>query len=272
MRLRAAILAVSMLVVPCVVTAQNAQSELNEQFWEAVRKGDVAAVTAFLDKGVDVNAKFRYGQTALFKAAERGHTEVVKLLLARGADVTVKDTFYQATAMTWALSNGHTAAVGALLEKDTASLSEVLMTGVRDGKPELVTLALAKGTAKPETLTAALVTAQSDKEKTEIAEMLKKAGATQPFELDAATLQAYAGKYRPEQGNDITILVKDGKVFAQIGTRPPIPMMALDKTTIRPAPFEGFTVTFTVEGEKVTSFALKEGSGTTVYKRVEDTK
>lgn len=102
--------------------------------------------------------------------------------------------------------------------------------------------------------------------------MLKKAGATQPFELDAATLQAYAGKYRPEQGNDITILVKDGKVFAQIGTRPPIPMMALDKTTIRPAPFEGFTVTFTVEGEKVTSFALKEGSGTTVYKRVEDTK
>ena len=70
---------------------------------EAVRKGDAAAVTALLDKGADVNAKFRYGATALFKAAERGNTEVVKVLLARGADVTVKDTFYGATAMTWAL-------------------------------------------------------------------------------------------------------------------------------------------------------------------------
>ena len=38
--------------------------------WEAVRKGDVALVTALLDKGADVNAKFRYGTTALFKAAE----------------------------------------------------------------------------------------------------------------------------------------------------------------------------------------------------------
>ena len=60
-------------------------------------------VTALLDKGADVNAKFRYGTTALFKAAERGNTEVVKVLLARGADVSVKDTFYGATAMTWAL-------------------------------------------------------------------------------------------------------------------------------------------------------------------------
>ena len=268
MRLRAAILAVSLFVLPCVVTAQNAQSDLNEQFWEAVRKGDVAAVTTFLDKGVDVNAKFRYGQTALFKAAERGHTEVVKLLLARGADVTVKDTFYQATAMTWALSNGHTAAVDALLDKDNGSVGDVLLTGAREGKPELVKIALGKGTAKSETLTAALVTAETEN-KAEIVEMLKKAGATPPMALDTATMQSYAGKYKPEQGGDVTILTKEGKLFVQFGTRQ-IPMMALDKTTLRPTPFEGFTVTFTVEGDKATSFALKEGSGTTVYKRVEE--
>ena len=58
-----------------------------------MRKGDLAATTALLDQGADVNAKFRYGTTALFKAAERGHVEIVKLLLARGADATVKDTF-----------------------------------------------------------------------------------------------------------------------------------------------------------------------------------
>ena len=270
MRLQRVILTVLMAVVPCVVMAQNAQQELNEQFWEAVRKGDVAAATALLDKGVDVNAKFRYGQTALFKAAERGHTEMVKLLLARGADVTVKDTFYQATAMTWALSNNHTAAVGALLEKDNASVNDVLLTGAREGKAELVQIALARSTAKPETLTAALVTAQTEN-KAEIVEMLKKAGAAPPMELDAATMQAYVGKYKPEQGNDVTILNKDGKLFVQFGARQ-IALMALDKTTLRPTAFEGFTVTFTVEGDKATSFALKEGSGTTVYKRVEETK
>lgn len=273
MRFKPLILALLVMLAPFVALAQNAQNaqqELNDLFWEAVRKGDVAAVTAFLDKGVDVNAKFRYGQTALFKAAERGHTDIVKLLLARGADVTVKDTFYQATAMTWALQNRHMGAVSALLEKDKDSVNDVLMTGVREGNAELAGLALAKGTVKPENLSAALVIAQTDN-KAEIVEMLKKAGATPPMELDAATMQAYAGKYRPAQGNEITFLIKDGKLFAQFGSRQ-FAMMALDKTTVRPTAFDGLTVTFTVEGDKATSFALKEGSGTTVYKRVEDAK
>ncbi len=87
-----------LLFISSPAPAQNAQHQLNDQMWEAVRKGDVALVTALLDKGADVNAKFRYGATALFKAAERGHTEVVRVLIARGADVSVKDTFYGATA------------------------------------------------------------------------------------------------------------------------------------------------------------------------------
>ena len=87
--------------------APDAKQALNDELFEAVRKGDVAAVTSALDRGADVNAKFRYGSTALFKAAERGHAPVVKILLDRGADVKVKDTFYGATAITWALENDH---------------------------------------------------------------------------------------------------------------------------------------------------------------------
>ena len=272
MRMKQIILALFVTFAPSVVLAQNAQQELNDQFWEAVRKGDAATVTALLDKGVDVNAKFRYGQTALFKAAERGHTEIVKLLLARGADATVKDTFYSATAMTWALSNKHVGAVGALLEKDSSSVNEVLMTGTREGNVELVKIALANGKAKPETLSAALALALNDKDKIEIAEMLKKAGATPPLELDAAILQSYAGRYKPEQGNEITFSVKEGKLFAQPTGQQPIAMMALDKTTLRPVAFEGLVVTFTIEGDKATSFTLKQGTNTTVYKRVEETK
>src|SRR3712207_2495053 len=81
--------------------AQNADAaqSVNEKLWEAARSGDAAAVRALLERGADVNARFRYGQTALFKAAERGHVEVVKLLLERGADPNVKDTFYGETAL-----------------------------------------------------------------------------------------------------------------------------------------------------------------------------
>ena len=71
----------ALLLGSILVLGQNTKQELNDQFWEAVRKGDASAVTTLLDKGADVNAKFRYGATALFKAAERGNVEIVKILL-----------------------------------------------------------------------------------------------------------------------------------------------------------------------------------------------
>jgi ankyrin repeat protein len=101
------ILLFSLAVLLPLQTATNSKQELNDQLFEAVRKGDVAAVTAALDHGADVNAKFRYGTTALFKAAERGYAEVAKVLLDRGADVKVKDTFYGTTAITWAIDGKH---------------------------------------------------------------------------------------------------------------------------------------------------------------------
>jgi hypothetical protein len=55
--------------------------------------------------------------------------------------------------MSWALDNDHVETVRALLEKDSNSVSDVLMTGVREGKDALVEMALAKGGLKPETLT-----------------------------------------------------------------------------------------------------------------------
>jgi hypothetical protein len=252
-----------------VAFAQTSKQELNDQFWEAVRQGDLAAVTALLDKGADVNARFRYGATALFKAAERGHTEIVKLLLARGADVTVKDTFYGATAMSWALDNDHVETVRALLEKDSGSVGEVLMTGVREGKDALVEMALAKGGLKPEALTGALAAALSDKDKTAIVEMLKKAGAQPPLEIDAATLQTYAGRYKSEQGNEIAITVRDGKLFATPGNQPLV-LMAIDKTTFRPVAFDGLTISFTVAGDKVSGLNMVQGTRPTAYKRVEE--
>ena len=243
---------------------------LNDQLFEAVRKGDVAAVTAALDKGADVNAKFRYGATALFKAAERGHTEIAKVLLDRGADVKVKDTFYGATAMTWAVDNKHVGVVRLLLEKSTDDIENVLLAGTREGHEELVKAALDRGSAKPETLTVALALSSADEKKANITEMLKKAGAQPPLQVDAATLQTYAGKYKGDTGPEVTFTVKEGKPFVAGFTREPQPLLATDNTTFRPINFGGITLAFNVEGGKVVSMTFKQGQTTNVMKRIGD--
>src|SRR5262245_62023114 len=126
-------------------TATPSKQELNDQLYEAVRKGDVTAVTAALDRGADVNAKYRYGMTALFKAAERGNAEVAKVLLDRGVDPKVKDTFYRATAMTWAIDGKHVGVVRLILEKNPEDVDDVLMAGVQNSNEELLKLALDRG-------------------------------------------------------------------------------------------------------------------------------
>lgn len=263
------IFALYAMMVPLAlsVMAQDAKQGLNDQLWEAVRKGDATQVASLLDKGADVNAKFRYGTTALFKAAERGNTEVVKLLLARGADVTVKDTFYGATAMTWALNNDHFEVVRALLEKSAEGVDEVLSAGARGKKPELVRIAVEKGGAKPATLTAALmlVTTGDDKND-EIAELLRKAGAVPPAQIDAATLQSYVGKYKSEQGREYEVSSKEGTLFITF-TGGLFALMSVDNTTFRPAAFDGVTLSFKVEAGKVTGIELKQGPTVTLLKR-----
>jgi ankyrin repeat protein len=260
------------VLLPLAVIAQNTKQDLNDQMWEAVRRGDAPAVTALLDKGADVNAKFRYGTTALFKAAERGNVDVVKVLLAHGADVTVKDTFYGATAMTWALDHDHVDIVQLLLQKDASSVDDVLMTGVREKKPQLVKIALDRG-VKPASLTAALGAAQGGEDKNdEIVDMLKKAGAIPPPDVDAATLQSYAGKYKSEQGLEINVTTKDGKLFAAAAGQQTLRLMAVDKVTFKPAEFDGLVLTFNVDAGKANGVSLKQGSNTTQLKRVEEVK
>jgi len=252
------------LLIPQIQT--NPKQELNDQLYEAVRKGDAAAVTALLDKGADVNAKFRYGTTALFKAAERGNPEVTKVLLDRGAEVNIKDTFYGATPISWALQNDHLEVVRLLLQKGSEGVDDVLITGVQQNKEDIVKMAIDSGKLKPEDMTPALAFSMNAGT-TALTDMLKKAGAVPPMEVEAATLEKYAGKYKGEAGPEATLTVKDGKLFIAGFTREPQPLMALDKTTFRPIAFSGWTLTFNLEGDKVASMTFKGGPNTNVMKR-----
>ncbi|TDH68472.1 hypothetical protein CCR75_001426 [Bremia lactucae] len=55
--------------------------------WTAASDGDIESVRAFLADGGDINAKDENGYTPLQAAVSYSHMELVKLLLANGADV-----------------------------------------------------------------------------------------------------------------------------------------------------------------------------------------
>src|SRR5262245_59854886 len=95
------------LLLLLILSSSAVSQELSESLWSAARKGDAAAVKVLLAKGADVNAKAAYGATALSFASDKGRVEVVKVLLAHKAELNVKDTFYNATPLTWAISKQH---------------------------------------------------------------------------------------------------------------------------------------------------------------------
>lgn len=82
--------------------------------WErAARDGDLETVQRLIEAGVDVDARDRYGQTALMRAAHGGHRAVVERLVARGAELDVTAKF-NLTALMLAVIAGHAAVVRVL--------------------------------------------------------------------------------------------------------------------------------------------------------------
>jgi len=255
------------ILVPLAISAQD----LNDELWAAARKGDAPAVKALLAKGADVNAKLRYGTTALSYAADRGHLEVVKVLVEHGAEVNIKDTFYNSPPLMWAAYNGHTEVVKFLLEKGSEGKETALMIGIENNNLEMVNAALAVGGIKEETLTSALTSA-TQANKTEIVEALKKAGATPAklpdFKIDPAVLQTYAGLYKNNDiGMEMTFKVENGKLIGSIPGQPSLTYAPVDNNNFKAVEFSGIAITFNVANNQVADFTLKQGERSFVFKR-----
>ena len=90
--------------------------------WEdAIKRGDVQIVLDLLERGADVDARDRYGQTGLMLAAHAGHREVVETLIAHRAKLNVTAKF-GLSALMLALVAGHEE-VARVLAKAGADLS-----------------------------------------------------------------------------------------------------------------------------------------------------
>ncbi|KAH9898118.1 ankyrin [Cubamyces lactineus] len=79
--------------VMSTMTSGPDEADETSTLWTYALSGDAQGLVSYLEKDaeVDVNARDENGYTPLHLAADRGHVEVVKVLLSRGADPAIKD-------------------------------------------------------------------------------------------------------------------------------------------------------------------------------------
>lgn len=179
------------------------KSESNELLWEGARKGDSALVLKALKAGADINAKTDYGATALHFASDKGHLEVVKLLLAQKAKPNELDSFYGTKPITWAAMRGHAQVVGALIEGGANGADGALMVVVGQGDVATAKVLVEKG--KPGLLTLASALLMTDKP--EMIDVLKKAGAkpSNAPKPSQASLSQFGGTYQSKDFGELVI-------------------------------------------------------------------
>jgi ankyrin repeat protein len=250
------------------------------ELWEAARRGDAAAVRRILDAGVDVNTPFRYGATALSYACDRGHLEVVRVLLERGARVDVEDSFYGATPLDWASSpaaggvtDAHVEIVRLLLQHGASGRERALAAGVEAGHAGLVRAVLAAGKLGNDAMSEALADAESTG-RSEIADLLKAAGA-RPLPpanvvVDRAVLERYVGIYAAEQGPRVEVTLSDDHLMATLpGGDAGARLGAVDQAEFRTIDGPRATVAFEArEGAPAHAIAVTVGGRSLVLARV----
>jgi ankyrin repeat protein len=105
------------LIAPVVAIAllTGAMAPNDRELLDAARRGDVAAVRAYLKEGADPNAALGDGLTALHLAAQQGNVEIAKILIDAGARVGAGTRIGRYTPLHLAAEGAHTAVIQTLL-------------------------------------------------------------------------------------------------------------------------------------------------------------
>jgi ankyrin repeat protein len=147
----------------------------------AASNGHTDTVKLLIDRGADVEAQDAFGTTALIVAATSGHSDTTRLLLSFGADPTFKDSS-GGSALGNATFFGHTDTIRIMLEGREISKAdgeELLLLAAGLGHTAIANLLLGHGVDANATgikqRTALMAAAAFDRD--EVAELLLKHGA-----------------------------------------------------------------------------------------------
>ncbi len=232
-------------------TADSIHSEDAEQLWKAARTGDLETVKKLLDAGTPVDARTPYESTALCFACDRGHLEVVQLLLERGADPNVKDKFYKASPLTWAQSGSHYTIITELLKHDAAGADDLLFGAINGTGTELAKAAIDSGKVSATTLALVKRIAQVG-EKTDLLQLFEEI-QTEDLPVYAPMpeqLKVFAGQFQGNSGNMKVILaVEEDRLVLFPGTDNAVKLIPLTEPEFWAS---GARLVFTLADGKVT--------------------
>jgi ankyrin repeat protein len=124
----------------------------------SVAKGDIEAVRRLVNAGANVNNRsktyFYNGMTPLMIAAHKGHANVIRYLLSKGANARARQTQNNPrTALIYAVEKGNINSVRALIRHSNLNVQDgngrsALTTAANLHKPNLVQMLMRAG-AKP---------------------------------------------------------------------------------------------------------------------------
>ena len=240
-----------------------------EALREAARQGDLERVVELLAQGVPVDAPTRYGATPLFYAADRGHFDVVGLLVERGADVDVQDTFYGSTVLSRALGGNHLEIARYLLEQGAGGADGAIVVAARRGHRELLEAAVAAGGIHAEALESARQTAQrrGDQETLALLADVVPVAAPPPV-LDEESLRRYVGLYENDSlGQTVEVTLVDARLVARIADEPAARLTPATESSFT-ADSGDLTVSFNGRGGMVERLILARGGASNEYRPI----
>ncbi|MEM7783320.1 MAG: PQQ-binding-like beta-propeller repeat protein [Planctomycetota bacterium] len=265
--LLAAIFLSGIATEPALAFQQDDQAVTDREFWAAARNGALEKVKQAVESGLEVDVKTQYGATALFFACDQGHLEVVRFLLDKGADPNAKDTFYQATPVTWAQSKNRKEIIVELLKSGANGADQVLESAVNQKDTEYVQNVLKANVCDNEALVKARDAAldiDDEAVKSKILALFQPFELPEPERISVSTevLKRYVGTYTNDQF-EMNVTLKDDKLRLAIATGEPSPLKVVSETEFSLA---GNTITFETQDNKVTALVAKFGDNEVTMK------
>ncbi len=251
----------------------TAQPAPGDALLDAARAGDVGGVRTLLDAGADAKTVNRYGVSALGFAAERGHFDIVRLLVERGADVNVVDSFYGSRPVDFALRGGHLDIAVYLLEHKAQGAVGVLTTAIRRRDAAAVKAALATRQADAQALANASAAAAQAGDAA-VAAIVKAAADATPaiapkaIALAPSLLRSYEGNYQNAvSGAGVTVSLEGSQLTLAAEGQPTLRLRAIEERRFLADDGGEVAVAFAGRGGIVERLSIVRGNASVRYER-----
>jgi outer membrane protein assembly factor BamB len=234
---------------------------------DAAQQDSLPGVTRALQQGANVNAKTRYNATALMLGAMNGNIDIVRLLIERGADMNVRDTFYGFTPMAAAMMNGRAEVIRYFVEKGSAETPTALTLALQTKNIPLLSAVLASKEISNNTVAAthAWTTKNGSPEMTAAVQAVMTSrglASNLIVTLPPAALQAFAGTYTgPNPQQTFVVELKDDQLLINQGGFV-APLFATSATTFVSPQRPNAELIFEKKGDVAEQLTAKFGAQT----------